>query len=101
MKNENKKPIILCAGQNGRAVIFGHVASDPVAGQPVTLYDAKMVLRWDSACGGLFGLAAQGPKADTRLTHAVAETTETVWQEWVAVSADAASALLKWPAYAG
>jgi hypothetical protein len=91
--------IILCAGQNGRAVLVGDVPRRPVAGKPVTLKNARMVLYWDAACGGLLGLAANGPKGeDTRITHAVEETTETVWQEWTKVSTRAARELKKWPA---
>ena len=85
------KPIILCFGEHGRGVVYGYVDTDPVPGQPVTLTNARMVLRWD--VHGLFGLAAKGPAGDTRLTHAVESTTETRWQEWIAVSPEAAEAI--------
>lgn len=98
-KARPNQPIILCAGTNGRAVVYGYVSLDPVPGQPVTLHDARMVLRWD--VHGIFGLAAKGPAGDTRLTHAVARTTETAWQEWIAVSAEAAKAIDRWGVYNG
>jgi len=90
--------IILCCGHNGRAIVIGDVKRKPVKGKPVTLTDARMVLRWDAACGGLFGLAAKGPRADTRITHSVPETVSTVWQEWCTVSDVASKELDKWPA---
>ena len=93
------KTIILCAATNGRAVIIGKVAQDPTPGEPVELHDARMVLYWDAKCGGLFGLAAKGPKGDTRITHAVERTMETVWQEWTTISEEAAAAIDEWPAY--
>lgn len=99
--SETKKPIILCAGQNGRAVIYGQVDSDPVPGQAVRLVNARMVLYWDQKCGGLFGLAAQGPKGATRITHAIPETVETVWQEWIAVAEGAVPKFADWVAWDG
>lgn len=92
-------PIILCAGANGRAVVFGWVDRLPEPGRPVTLHRARMVLRWASR--GLLGLAASGPTGDTRITAAVAWTTATVWQESMAVSPQAAAAIDGWPAYGG
>lgn len=91
--------IILCAGQNGRAVIYGTVDKEPVPGKPVKLTDARMVIRWGSSCGGLFGLAAKGPSGDTRITHAVKQTRETVWQEWIEVSHGAADKIASWAPY--
>lgn len=90
MSEKNRKPIILCAGQNGRAVIYGWVESEPVPGEPVRLYDARMLLRWSSASNGLFGCAADGPAKGSRLTPSVPSTTETVWQEWIEVTDRAA-----------
>ena len=94
----DSKTIILCAGTNGRAVIIGEVGTDPVPGEPVTLRNARMVLYWSAECGGLFGLAAKGPKTNTRITHAVPQTTETVWQEWTEVTPEAVEAISGWPA---
>ena len=94
----DRMPIILCCGENGRAVVYGYVTNDPVAGEPVRLSSARMVLYWDAKCGGLFGLAAAGPKGDTRITHAVPEVVETRWQEWIAVTPEAAVEMDEWPA---
>jgi hypothetical protein len=91
------KPIILCVGEHGRAVVYGRVETDPEPGQPVTLHGARMVLYWSNECGGLFGLAAGGPKTSTRITRAVERTTATRWTEWLAVSEEAAAALDGWP----
>lgn len=84
----NTKPIILCCGTNGRALVYGYVQSDPVPGQPVRLERARMVLYYPS--GGTFGLAAAGPPKQARVTNAVAEVVETVWQEWLSVTPQAA-----------
>lgn len=89
-------PIILCAGENGRAVIYGSVEKLPVSGQPVTLRDARMVVYWSAECGGLFGLAANGPKTSTRITRPVPSTCETRWQEYVEVAPEAAAAIDGW-----
>lgn len=90
--------IILCAGKNGRALIYGTVKKTPVPGEPVTLTNAKMIIYYAAECGGLFGLAANGPKGKTRITAAVRSTTETVWQEHLSVSSEAAKAIEQWPA---
>jgi hypothetical protein len=94
----NVYPVIVCAGaQRGRAVLFGWVEEDPIVGKPVTLYHARMVVYWDSDCGGLLGLAARGPKGGTRITHAIPRTAATC-QEWVEVTPEAAEGLDEWPA---
>lgn len=85
-----RQPIILCAGQNGRAVIYGYVDSEPVPGEPVRLYDARMLIYWHSDSKGLFGCAAKGPAKGSRLSPVVPSTTETVWQEWIEVTPRAA-----------
>lgn len=97
-KKKTEKPIILCCGANGRAVVYGYVNRDPVPGKAVTLRRARLVLYWDAACGGLLGLAAKGPRGSTRITHAVDSVTETVWQEAVSVSPEAARELDEWRA---
>ena len=94
--SKNRKPIILCAGTNGCAVLFGYVDADPVPGEPVELHNARMILRWDAACCGLLGLAADGPKGDTRVTPTVKRTVETKWQEWVSVNRSAAKQIREW-----
>lgn len=92
------KSIILCCGANGRAVLFGDVETDPVPGLPVKLHNARMVLYWARECGGLLGLAAKGPRGESRLTHAVPAATETVWQEFVETTPEAAQLIREWPA---
>jgi len=92
--------IILCCGERGQAIVVGEVLAEPVAGQPVELRDARMVLRWHEDCGGLFGLAARGPRDEwTRITRSVPRVVETVWQEWVEVTPVAAEEIDRWPAY--
>ena len=93
--NENEMPIILCCGDKGRAVVYGYVLGEPVPGEPVTLRRARMVIRW-AGRGGLFGVAASGPATGSAITVAVGSTTETVWQEWIAVSPEAADILDSW-----
>ena len=92
-----KKQIILCCGANGRGVVFGTVTKLPVPGQPVELRDARMIIYWSKECGGLFGLAARGPKTSTRITHVVPRTTETVWQEWTEVTPEVGQKISEWP----
>jgi len=87
--------IILCAGKNGRAIVFGRVDSEPVPGEPVTLHDARMILYW-AGNRGLFGVASEGPHPDSRISPAVEQTTATVWTEWIAVSDAAADAIKGW-----
>lgn len=89
--------VIVCCGANGRCVVFGDVENEPVVGEPITMHNARMVLYWPTECGGLFGLAAAGPKQGLRLTHAVERTaTETV-RQWLTVSNGAAKGLRDWP----
>lgn len=88
--SKKKQPIILCAGPNGRALVYGYVEAEPVPGEPVSLTNARMVIYYPS--GGTFGLAADGPPDGSRVTHSVARTVETAWQEWIAVSEQAAGA---------
>lgn len=92
----NRKPYIICGGATGRAVIFGWLDADPTTDAPVIIHDARMVLYWPGACGGLLGLAATGPRDGLRLTSAVARVTDTVRQS-LSVSDEAASALKGWP----
>jgi len=55
-----------------------------------------MILYWDTACGGLLGVAARGPKGDTRITQQVPTTSATV-REWVEMTTEAAAAIDAWP----
>lgn len=93
--------VIVCCGLNGRCVVFGECDSEPVTGQSITLHNARMVLYWSSACGGLFGLASQGPEDGTRMTHTVARTAIGAVRQYLSVSDEAAEKLRAWPAYMG
>ena len=95
---DKRIPIILCAGQSGRAVLFGYVDAEPEPSKPVMLHDARMVLYWAPECGGLLGLAARGPAGETRITPSVPRTVETAWQEWVQCTSTGAEAINDWPA---
>ena len=90
--------VIVCCGTNGRCVIFGECETKPATGQPITLHHARMVLYWPAECGGLFGLAARGPKNGLRLTEAVETTATESVRQWLSVSDKAADALRTWPA---
>ena len=92
---------IVCCGTNGQAVIVGGCDSEPVCGEPVTLRNARMVLRWPAACGGLFGLAAKGPRDGLRLTEAVDATATEAGRQWLTVPDGVAEQLRAWPAFAG
>ena len=70
---EAEKPYIVCTGTNGRAVIFGWSATEPIPGQSFQLSRAKMILRW-TGTSGLLGLAAHGPSHGSTLTAAVEST---------------------------
>ena len=93
--------VIVCCGTNGRCVVFGHCESEPEVGQPITLHKARMVLYWPAACGGLFGLAANGPRDGLKLTDAVAVTATEVVRQWLSVSDEAADQMDAWPVYTG
>jgi len=94
MNTEGKTPIILCAGTQGRALIYGYVQEEPESGKSVRLEQARMVIYYPS--GGSLGLGADGPPEGSRITKAVAVTVETVWQEWFTVSENAAKAFDGW-----
>lgn len=96
----DRKPMIVTVGHNGRCVVYGYVEEDPSPNRPIRVYDARMVLCWDSECGGLFGLASLGPAGDTRITFAVPWTT-LVCHEALAVTSEAAQSLDAWPGYRG
>jgi hypothetical protein len=66
--------------------IFGLAASKPVIGEPVTLYDARHVWRWDGGEGGLFGLAIHG--GGGALSPTVPEVTVTC-QSYIAMTQEA------------
>jgi len=89
---------LICCGTNGRAVLVGESDVEPVAGQPITLTNARMILYWDAKCGGLLGLAANGPKGATRITAAVAKHGDVCVRQWVVVSDAAREAIEQWKA---
>ena len=92
---------IVCCGTNGRAVVFGECEAEPVCGEPITMRNARMVLYWPAACGGLFGLAAKGPREGLRLTESVTATATEAVRQWLTVPDDVAEQLRQWPAYTG
>ena len=94
------KPYIICGGSIGRTVVYGYLDGEPVVGEPVTIHQARMVLRWDEACGGLFGLATNGPRGDTRLTDSVDQAQDTVRQS-LTVTDEAAKSMNGWASYDG
>lgn len=92
------KAYIVCGGSAGRAVLFGRSESEPCPGQPFRLAGARMVLRWDAACGGLLGLAARGPKGDTKITAPVEMLADKEVHQVFAVSDESAAAIDAWAA---
>lgn len=93
--------VIICCGLSGQCVVFGECESEPITGEPITLHNARMVLYWPTGCGGLFGLAANGPREGLRLTAAVKETATEVVRQWLAVTDEAAEGLREWPVFIG
>lgn len=87
---------LVCCGTNGRAVLVGESESEPEAGKPIRLTNARMILYWDAACGGLLGLAATGPKGGTRITRAVSAHGDECVRQWVAVAPEAREAINQW-----
>ena len=92
-----EKPYLICCGHHGRAVLIGYSTTEPMAGQPITMSRVRMVLWWDSECGGLLGLAADGPKGKTRITPAVERHGDERVRQWVAVSTTAMRRVEAWP----
>ena len=90
--------VIVSAGKRGTAVLYGDIDSPPVAGQPITVRNARMILRWPAECGGLLGLAGRGPVPGTAITAAVPSTTTSCWTDWTEVSSEAAEAIDAWGA---
>lgn len=86
----NRIPIVLFAGHNGRAVLFGRVEQEPTPGQSVTLYGARMAIRWTASTHGALGLAVTGPAAGSYLSPAAPKVVETTWQEYAVCTDEAA-----------
>jgi hypothetical protein len=95
--NSSRKPFIVCGTPQGRAVIFGWLDEEPTKDVPIDIYNARMVLEWQGP-DGLFGLAANGPKAGDRITPAVKRVRETTPQQWIELDAAAAAAFDNWGA---
>jgi len=94
------KAYIVCVGEHGRAVLYGRSETEPVAGEPMPQMEGvRMILFWDAVCGGLLGLAANGPKGLTRITAPVARhgNIDPV-KQWIEVSEEAAAAIDAWKA---
>ena len=89
---------IICCGMNGQAVVIGECEVEPITGEPIKLHNARMILYWPAACGGLFGLAAKGPKEGLRLTESVEATATEAVRQWLTVSDEVAQQLRQWPA---
>ena len=92
--------IINCGGEKGRAVVFGEVDAMPRPDEIITIRNARMILYWDKACGGLLGLAAKGPAGDTRITHPVPSVMD-YCRQVIEVTPEAAAAINNWEAYDG
>jgi len=98
MDKPKETPVIVCGGSQGRAVIYGYVSNVPEPEKSVTIKRAKMILRWAEI--GLLGVAAEGPRGDSRLTYAVPEVRDTC-RQCIVCSPKAAEALDAWPTWEG
>lgn len=87
---------LICCGTNGRVVLVGYSDAEPIAGQPIVLTNARMVLFWSAECGGLLGLAASGPKGKTRITKTVERHGDECVRQWLAVSNEAREGFETW-----
>ena len=95
------KPYIITTGATaGRCVLFGYCEEEPEIGEEFRLERSRMVLYWPKECGGLFGLAADGPKDGLRLSGAVTTKGHPV-REVIEVEHDVAEMLSAWPVYRG
>ena len=98
MKTESNHYIIT-TGTNGRCVLFGRADSRPVVGQPYTLTNARMIIRWTRQ--GLLGLAANGPLGDDRISATVPVTSGGAVQQVIDVPQAAADAIAGAPEWIG
>ena len=95
MSDKKRIPIILCATEKGRACLFGYVDAEPIVGQPVKMYDVRMILYF--ARSGILGHASTGPEEETRMTGPVPWLIESTWAQCFAVSFMAEEKLRNWP----
>ena len=94
-------PVVVCGGETGRAVLFGYTNEPIVPGEPYTLRNARMLLYWPAACGGLLGFVQEGPKVGTRLSKTVDEVSDAIAHQWMPVSPAVAAQIGEWDAYVG
>ena len=92
---------IVCGGKTGRAVLFGFTSAPPEPGEPFTLFDARMVLYWPSACGGLLGLVEDGPKPGTRMSARVTEVSDATAHQVFPVALQVANDFVAHDVYRG
>ena len=90
-------PVIVCAGANGRCVIYGRCDHMPQVGESAVLTGARMILWWERI--GLFGVASRGPMGGARLSSTVPQTQPGPAVQVLAVTEDAARVIEAWPAY--
>lgn len=90
--------VVICGGKRGNAIIYCHVNEFPTPGDKVEMSDARMVLRIDKKCGGLFGFTQKGPIGKTWITCAVPKVIDTCRQA-LSVSDEAIRKIDSWPDY--
>ena len=86
------------------AVLYGEIDYTldnlPKLHTQIEIKNARMILRCDEKCGGFFGLAANGPRGDTRITSAVSVVPDIV-RQCIPVSDHAAEQIDGWDDYVG
>lgn len=65
-----ERAVVVCTDENKRGVFFGYTETSVEAGK-ITLKRARMAVYWSKETRGVLGLAAGGPQAGSRVTHAV------------------------------
>jgi len=93
--------VLVCGGKTGRAVLVGYTREPITVGEPYTLHNARMLIYWPSACGGLLGFAQDGPKAGTRLSRTVDEVSDAIAHQVMPLSAEVMTAIEEWEVYRG
>lgn len=64
-RDDGKRAVLVTTGEK-RGVFFGYTDND-MGDATIHLHDARNVIYWCSAVGGVFGLAADGPKEGCRI----------------------------------